>query len=188
MPLAAPASCPYAVAIPSQLPAPRKPKMPTHERSSQLCPYYFQQRCTYGAQCKYSHGDITIEQTLVLKIHEPCNEFALTGSCKYGDRCRFLHVAPGQWENHQGATKPCVFHMMTGQCPYSNHCKFSHEMRVAPPPVVPMLQPTDRASHECVNPDGSFNPYASRVLVPEDEEDDSLPSPRRHPACLGFIG
>jgi len=47
-----------------------------------------------------------------------CYQFLRTGSCKYGERCKFLHVNPTQIK--------CKYYTAYGQCDFGNKCKYSH--------------------------------------------------------------
>ena len=46
-------------------------------------------------QCAFAHLDVEMRQKAIIHSRyktKACNNFAKTGSCKYGDRCLFLHA------------------------------------------------------------------------------------------------
>lgn len=51
-----------------------------------------------------------------------CYEFQDTGSCKYGDNCRFPHG-----NQSAGVTSACRQWRDTGSCSYGSSCRFSHD-------------------------------------------------------------
>ena len=68
----------------------------------------------------------------------PCKHFAATGSCHFGDACRFAHgdgdlCTPLRHRLYK--TMPCWTFVATGECPYGDRCTFIHpvtsEERVA---------------------------------------------------------
>ena len=64
------------------------------------------------------------------KTQAECNFFAKTGRCKYGDKCKFKHVAGGGTsQSSQSAAKPrkpCYKFRDTGACEFGDKCRFSH--------------------------------------------------------------
>jgi len=61
-----------------------------------ICIYFLQGRCTYGENCKYSHGGYGTNNAVPKSTNggdsgsEVC-KFFLSGNCKFGKSCRFSH-------------------------------------------------------------------------------------------------
>ncbi|KAJ4461851.1 putative mRNA decay activator protein ZFP36L1 [Paratrimastix pyriformis] len=76
---------------------------------------------------------------------ELCRLFMETGSCRYGDACKFahsVHELRAVLRHPKYKTVPCAAFHSTGRCIYGNRCRFIHELssplsQTAPPPVVP---------------------------------------------------
>ena len=68
-----------------------------------------------------------------------CQFFQRTGTCKFGDSCRFSHdVSP----RHAPRSQVCDLFRRTGNCKFGDQCRFSHDQRPAKPEVCRMFQTT----------------------------------------------
>jgi hypothetical protein len=74
----------------------------------------------------------------------PCAFFLKTGTCAWGDNCRFAHpydLAPEPKFNSMGLPvrldqPDCVFYMRTGRCSFGFTCKYNHPDSSSPVVVV----------------------------------------------------
>jgi hypothetical protein len=65
------------------------------------------------------HASNSDESTNINYRTVPCKFFTETGSCKYADKCTFLHISTGEQ-----TIKPCNF---GEKCNRKDTCRFSHE-------------------------------------------------------------
>ena len=57
----------------------------------------------------------------------PCYEFRESGSCKFGDNCRFSHSS-GADVARSGSAGICYQFKNAGNCTYGSNCRFSHDL------------------------------------------------------------
>ena len=114
------------------------------------CINFAQGFCKHGDQCRYLHDPNIQPDAKAVELYQrgelgigsnggqggttgfrPCNAFA-TGSCTFGDRCRFSHNGePPAINQHGGGAfipqhKPC-FNFQKGQCMLGDSCTYSHD-------------------------------------------------------------
>ncbi|WIA12155.1 hypothetical protein OEZ85_012227 [Tetradesmus obliquus] len=87
------------------------------------------QEYTGSEQQSCSSGDRSDADTL----KQPCAFFMRTGTCAYGNRCKFSHPEdrPQVFMNNRGLPlRPeepdCAFYVRNGWCAFSDTCKFHH--------------------------------------------------------------
>lgn len=100
-------------------------------------------RCSFGDKCRFSHlgadssnNDTAVDtsNTSTRSSDRPtgnsneCYEFAESGECKFGDRCRFSHNDnPRQRRAEYQQKQPCHQYQQNGSCSYGDNCRFSHD-------------------------------------------------------------
>lgn len=57
-----------------------------------------------------------------------CKNFKITGTCKFGDKCRFLHGGAAPIEISQ----PCNYFAKFGSCKFGDSCHFLHDANLIP--------------------------------------------------------
>eukprot|EP00965_Chrysotila_dentata_P154427 5102578-Pleurochrysis_carterae.AAC.2 len=72
-------------------------------------------------------------------VHEPqaspqeleiCYSFVNTGSCVYGERCRYAHMGAAERNATRPETQPLCFQFQeAGRCQYGDRCRFRHDLR-----------------------------------------------------------
>lgn len=70
------------------------------------CKFYSTPKgCDMGNQCRFLHED---EETLATHNngYKPCHQFMKTGSCKFGEKCKFSHVTPSDDGEESGSDGP----------------------------------------------------------------------------------
>jgi len=129
---------------------------PAQYEPPRLCNFWFQTgTCKFGDRCKFSHettrqamsfrgngrgagfgrgrGRGRGGNTVTAKSDRVCFNFSETGSCTFGDSCRFVHPTDGAGVRSRGVggrgsrTMECYHFKTSGQCPYGDQCWFSHE-------------------------------------------------------------
>jgi hypothetical protein len=55
-----------------------------------------------------------------------CRHWQKTGSCSYGDRCRFSHSTNGGGGGGGGGGRICSYFKQNGTCRFGDKCRFSH--------------------------------------------------------------
>ncbi|GFH11747.1 uncharacterized protein HaLaN_07298 [Haematococcus lacustris] len=95
----------------------------------------------------------------ILPCLQTCTFFVRTGTCAYGDRCKFLHPAdcPPPQLNSAGYplrnTDPiCAHYLKKGWCAFGITCKFHHARHGNVQPVAQLASPASRqcVGHRCV--------------------------------------
>ncbi|KAF6256047.1 hypothetical protein COO60DRAFT_147248 [Scenedesmus sp. NREL 46B-D3] len=105
------------------------------------------QECSGSEQQCDSSGDPSDAET----VKQPCAFFMRTGSCAYGNRCKFSHPdnRPQVFMNSRGLPlRPdepdCAFYVRNGWCAFSDTCKFHH-------PDLPPGQPQNGSTNSGSN-------------------------------------
>jgi len=107
----------------------------------------------------------------------PCKEFAKAGSCKFGDRCRFSHLAKGETLSEEAQAilqrrqrkrnAVCLTFQDTGECAYGDKCRYKHVARTAA--QVQQRLESDRLIAECLQGKDSQEDKLKRIMgLPED--------------------
>lgn len=60
-------------------------------------------------------------------LRAPCRNFASTGFCRFGDRCRYSHDIHWRTTRPPPESTPCIHWETSGTCPYSDRCAYYHK-------------------------------------------------------------
>ena len=117
----------------------RKRKDP-EEGSASNCRNFIKGHCSHGSKCKFKHGSQVRGGNAKpgRRTDNSCHAFADTGTCRFGDACRFDHIKPrslrppkngksGAAATTRTDSSPgqCYAHM-AGRCKYGDKCRFGH--------------------------------------------------------------
>lgn len=126
---------------------------------TQLCMKFRTGHCSHGSKCLFAHAVCDLRKALpnlrrvvVNEDKNLCRMFNSGKGCTYGNKCRFLHVVPENFQKNLGQnwessaisigttgtassgghkkgykkTRLCNNWEMTGGCPYGKVCHFAH--------------------------------------------------------------
>jgi hypothetical protein len=111
-----------------------------------------------------------------------CHKFSRTGSCSFGDRCKFRHIQATATEPHQQIvatappnfqarnlaehpTVPCTFFVQKGTCKYGDSCKYIHDIRYAQQTTAAAAATTITVPRPLANQKASTKTLPKRPVV-----------------------